>query len=123
MSSVIRKILRLKGLSTRKQALLTFQKGPRLYQTFLHDHDLTALTRRESHELQDDAGSFRLPGATLSRHYDALIFVSVSQESVRGAGDRVTATSNWDATRKEILPSSGNSNPLGRNVQKRSLKP
>jgi hypothetical protein len=89
-------MLTLKGLSTRKHALLTFQKGSRLYQTFLHDHDLTALTRCEGHELQDYAGSFRLPGATLSRHYDALIFVSVSQEPVRRAGDRVTATSNWD---------------------------
>jgi hypothetical protein len=113
-------MLTLKGLSTRKQALLTFQKGPCLYQTFLHDNDLTALTRCERHELQDDASSFSLAGATLSGQYDALIFVSVSQESVRRAGNRVTATSNWDATRKENLPTSGSSNPVDRNEQKRS---
>jgi hypothetical protein len=87
-----------------------------LYQAFLHDFNLTTLIGYECHELQDDAGSFRLASATLSRHYDALILVPISQEPVRRAGYRVAATSNCDVTVKENTAFPGRQNSADRNL-------
>jgi hypothetical protein len=87
-----------------------------LYQAFLHDLNFTTLIGYECHELQDDAGSFGLPSATLSRHYDALILVPISQEPVRRPGYRVAATSNCDVTVKENTAWPGRQNPANRNL-------
>jgi hypothetical protein len=101
--SIIQKHLCRHWSLNEKVTIFTFQEGSRLNQTFLHDLDFPTLTRCEGHELQDDAGRLRLPGATFSRNYDALVLVSVPQEPVRRAGNRVAATSNWDTTRNERL--------------------